>query len=64
MTRTLQVYKAISTMDETDNLHWLGEISPIPPPTKVIGQIKDIWINPHYRNWVFLPRTTNRLRAW
>lgn len=42
MTRTLQVYKAISNMDETDNLHWIGEISPIPPPTKVIGQIKDI----------------------
>lgn len=45
-------------MNETEDLHWLGEISSIPPLTKLIGQVKDIWIDTHNRNWDFLSCTT------
>lgn len=48
-------------MDETVNLHWLGENSQIPPSTKLIGQVKDILISSHNRSWAFFPSTAKGL---
>ena len=61
MTIILQVYKSVSNMDETVNLHWLGENSRIPSSTKLIGQVKDILISSHHRSWAFFPCTAKGL---